>query len=306
VLWTANDLHLDYELAARAHWRAGLRPGQVVVNAHPGYLNGGQAMNAGAYEHMGVLPISVGPPVDSEQAERSLRAIEGLPVDQWRLFPAALARFREAAERLGSNVELPAAEEVGPQSQYDKLSAGQECVSYLGSACAPGRGSHIAEDFAIVEVLDVRTGDPVTRGERGAMVVTSLGRDNPMIRYDLEDVVRVDLTPCACGETSRRAFWEGRQRDVVWVDGHMILPIDVWTELPPGTEYVLVRRPDAHRLEVRVEGDVPADLVDRLGTKLGVPVDVVSLAAGTLPRAAYKQALVVDEPSVRDYEPSRP
>ena len=29
VLWTANDLRLDYELAARAHWRAGIRPGQV-------------------------------------------------------------------------------------------------------------------------------------------------------------------------------------------------------------------------------------------------------------------------------------
>src|SRR3954462_6632400 len=100
---------------------------------------------------MGVLPISVGPPVDSEQAERALRAIEGLPVDHWRLFPAALARFREAAERLESSVELPAAEDVGPQSQYDKLSAGQECVSYLGSACAPARGSHIPQDFATVQ-----------------------------------------------------------------------------------------------------------------------------------------------------------
>jgi phenylacetate-CoA ligase len=138
------------------------------------------------------------------------------------------------------------------------------------------------------------------------MVVTSLGRDNPMIRYDLEDVVRIEDGDCPCGETSRRAFWEGRQRDIVWVDGKMILPIDVWTELPPGTEFVLVRRPDSHRLEVRVEGGVPADLAGRLGAKLGVPVDVVNLAAGTLPRAAYKQVLVVDERPVRDYEPSRP
>jgi phenylacetate-CoA ligase len=137
------------------------------------------------------------------------------------------------------------------------------------------------------------------------MVVTSLGRDNPMIRYDLEDVVRVDPTPCPCGETSRRAFWEGRQRDVVWVDGHMILPIDVWTELPAGTEFVLVRRPDCHRLEVRVEGGVPADLAGRLAAKLEVPVDLVNLAAGTLPRAAYKQVLVVDEPPLRNYESSR-
>src|SRR4029077_7664174 len=57
TLWTAADLRLDYELAARAHWRAGLRPGQVVVNAHPGYLNGGEAMNAGGHEDLGLLPL---------------------------------------------------------------------------------------------------------------------------------------------------------------------------------------------------------------------------------------------------------
>jgi phenylacetate-CoA ligase len=302
VLWTANDLRLDYELAARAHWRAGIRPGQVIVNAHPGYLNGGQAMNAGAYEHMGVLPISVGPPVDIEHAEQVLRILEGVPVDHWRLFPAALARFREAATRLGSSVDLPAAEDAGPAAQYDKLSAGQECVSYLGSACAPGRGSHIAEDYAIVEVLDVHTREPVAPGHRGTMVVTSLGRDNPMLRYDLEDIVRVDDAPCQCGETSRRGFWEGRQRDIVWVGDRMVLPIDVWRELPAGAEFALVRRPDADRLEVRVEGSAPADAADRIAAQCGVPVDVVSLAPGTLPRAAYKQERVVDE---RAHEPSR-
>jgi phenylacetate-CoA ligase len=303
VLWTANDLRLDYELAARAHWRAGLRPGQVIVNAHPGYLNGGQAMNAGAHEHMGVLPISVGPPVDIEHAEQVLRVLEGVPVDHWRLFPAALARFREAAIRLGSSVELPAAEEVGPDAQHDKLSAGQECVSYLGSACAPWRGSHIAEDFAIVEVLDVHTAEPVAPGQRGTMVVTSLGRDNPMIRYDLEDIVRVDDAPCPCGETSRRGFWEGRQRDVIWIADRMVLPIDVWGALPAGAEFVLVRRPDAECLEVRVEGSVPPDAADRIAARCGVPVDVVGVELGSLPRAAYKQERVVDE---RAHEPSRP
>jgi phenylacetate-CoA ligase len=150
ILWTAHDLRLDYELAARAHWRAGLRPGEIVVTAHPGYLNGGQAMTAGAYEHMGLLPVSVGPPDSPEAAARALGTIEHLPIDHWRLFPAALARFREAAERTGSPVRLPEPEATGPAAQHDKLSAGQECISYLGSACTPGRGSHIAEDHATV------------------------------------------------------------------------------------------------------------------------------------------------------------
>ena len=116
-------------------------------------------------------------------------------------------------------------------------------MSYLGSACAPGRGAHIAEDYAIVEVLDLDNCQPVADGQRGSLVVTSLGRDNPMIRYDLEDVVRVDAAPCPCGETSRRGFYEGRVKDVVPVAGQMLLPIDVWWELPADAEFMLVRRP---------------------------------------------------------------
>ena len=301
ITWTADDLRLDYELAARAHWRAGLRPGHVVVTAHPGYLNGGAAMTAGAYEHMGILPISVGPPESVDHAERVLRTIEGLPVDHWRLFPAALARFREAAQRIGSPVRLPEPEDVGPAAQYDKLSAGQECVSYLGSACVPGRGAHLAEDYAIVEVLDPVTAEPVPDGRRGSLVVTSLGRDNPMLRYDTGDIVRVDSTPCECGETSRRGFYEGRVKDLVPVAGKELLPIDVWWELDPAAEFVLVRRPNAERLTIRLErpgGTAPpsADLVARLEQRCDVPVDAEVLEPGTLARAGYKAVRVVDEP----------
>ncbi len=301
ITWTAGDLRLDYELAARAHWRAGLRPGHVVVTAHPGYLNGGAAMTTGAYEHMGILPISVGPPDSTEHAERVLRTIEGVPVDHWRLFPAALARFREAAQRIGSPVRLPEPDAVGPAAQYDKLSAGQECVSYLGSACAPGRGAHLAEDYAIVEVLDRSTCEPLPDGRRGSLVVTSLGRDNPMLRYDIGDVVRVEARPCECGETSRRGFYEGRLKDLVPVAGKELLPIDVWWELEPDAEFVLVRRPGADRLTVRIEQAAPGrrqrtEITDRLEQRCGVPVEVQLLEPGTLARAGYKAVRVVDEP----------
>jgi phenylacetate-CoA ligase len=296
ALWTPHDLRLDYELAARAHWRAGLRPGQVVVTAHPGYLNGGQAMTAGAYEHMGILPISVGPPESAEHAERVLRTIEGLPVDHWRVFPSALARFREAAQRIGSSVCLPEPDTTGPAAQHDRLSAGQECVSYLGSACAPGRGAHIAEDCAIVEVLYRDSAEPVQDGERGALVVTSLGRDNPMIRYNVEDVVRIDSALCPCGETSRRGFFEGRVKDLVPVAGRHLLPIDVWWEVEADAEFVLVRRPHAERLTVRLEGAIAGDLADRLAARCGVPVDIESVERGSLTRSGYKSVRVVDEP----------
>ena len=197
--------------------------------------------------------------------------------------------------RTGVAIDLPPPEAAGPAAQHRKLSAGQECVAYLGSACWANDGAHIAEDFAIVEALELDSDDPVPDGRRGRLVVTSLGRDNPMIRYDIEDVVRVSSTPCPCGETSRRAWWDGRIKDLVDVGGTLVLPVDVWWELEPDAEFVLVRRVGQRDLEVRVEGDQPADLAERLRARLGVEVGVTSLAPGALARSGYKSVRVVDE-----------
>jgi phenylacetate-CoA ligase len=293
MLWTKHDLEVECELSARNHFRLGIRPGMVVVGAHPGYLNGGQALQQAAYEFMGCLLISIGPPESVEAAERALRSIAGLPIDRWQLFPAALQRLREAAERIGFEA-LPSAQAGHAESQYDKISAGQECVAYLGSTCGQSLGSHLAEDHALVEVVDVESGDPVPDGGRGQLVVTSLGRDNPMIRYNVEDIVRVESTPCPCGETTRRGFFEGRTKDIVSVAGRAILPIDVARALPAGAEFVIVRPVGpADVLHVQIEGCVD-HAMDRISASTGVPVEVAWRSEGSLPRASYKAQRVVD------------
>jgi phenylacetate-CoA ligase len=294
AIWTRHDLDLECELSARNHFRLGIRPGMVIVGAHPGYLNGGQSLQQASYEHMGCLLVSIGPPESIDAAEKALRSIAHLPVDRWQLFPAALQRLREAAARIGYT-GLPDSESIGPQSQYDKISSGQECVAYLGSTCGLSAGAHVAEDYAIVEALDAR-GHPVPDGTRGTMVVTSLDRDNPMIRYDVEDIIRIESDPCPCGETTRRAFFEGRAKDVVNVGDAAVLPIDVGRVLAASTEYAVVRpREPQRRLRIRIEGRRDPDVEDRLAQSVGVPVDVEWLEVGTLPRAAYKSQRVVDE-----------
>jgi phenylacetate-CoA ligase len=294
AIWTKHDLELECELSARNHYRLGIRPGMVIVGAHPGYLNGGQGLQQASYEYMGCLLVSIGPPESVEAATRALRSIEHLPIDRWQLFPAALQRLREAAKTIGFD-GLPEDEHSGPESQYDKISSGQECVAYLGSTCGMSPGSHLAEDYAIVEVLDAETGRPVADGDRGQLVVTSLDRDNPMIRYNVEDIVRVESTPCPCGETTRRGFFEGRAKDAVQVGDRGILPIDVARALPANAEFVIVRSdtPDT-RLHVEIEGLADPDAVDRIAGSTGVGVDVRWLPVGELPRAAYKSQRVVD------------
>ncbi|HTK60992.1 MAG TPA: hypothetical protein VL595_01405 [Pseudonocardia sp.] len=295
MLWTRRDLAVECELSARNHFRLGVRPGMVVVGAHPGYLNGGQGLQQAAYEHMGCLLVSIGPPESVEAAERALRTIADLPVDRWQLFPAALMRLREAAERIGYT-GLPEAEDIGPRTQHTKISAGMECVAYLGSSCGHSPGAHLAEDLAIVEALDPATGEPVPEGQRGHLVVTSLDRDNPMLRYDLQDLVRIDSTPCPCGETTRRAFWDGRAADLVTVGDVGVLPYDVWRHLGAAAEFVIVRPAEPRgRLRVRVEGARDDEVTERMAADLGVPVDLEWVGRGELPRAAYKAQRVVSE-----------
>ena len=50
-------------------WRLGMRPGMVVVNSHPGYLNGGQALLSSPSENMGWRSRSVRAPGAGDAAE---------------------------------------------------------------------------------------------------------------------------------------------------------------------------------------------------------------------------------------------
>ena len=193
-------------------------------------------------------------------------------------------------------------------------SSGLEALPLLGSACDERDGAHLAEDLAIVEVIDRRTGRPCGHGERGNLVVTVLEKDNFLLRYDLEDVVRWNTKPCPCGETHRRLFYEGRRagrRDAS--AGATILPIDVALvlyEFPevstPSAEYQIVRRAGADRRAGRAASSTTRRaastaprstrrLGERFRERLGVAARLELVARGAVPRFAYKAARVVDE-----------
>jgi len=63
ILWTRNDLEVDYAASARGRWRWGLRPGMSLAQAHPYGLNAGGWMFSRGIERMGVFNVPCGPPV---------------------------------------------------------------------------------------------------------------------------------------------------------------------------------------------------------------------------------------------------
>jgi phenylacetate-CoA ligase len=224
------------------------------------------------------------------------------------MFGPALHTFWETAKEMGLDPQrdlgMRPPNEVPPHRTF---SAGLECFAFLGSSCDEFNGAHICEDHAIVEAIDPSTGDPVPDGVRGHLVVTSLTKDNFLLRYDLEELIRLDTSPCPCGETHMRAWWDGRAKDAVSVGEKTILPMDVELVLReieevsvPAIEYQLVRTNDTSALLLRVEAERPSDelgaeLTVALGEALGVPIRLELLESGSLPRPAYKPLRVVDE-----------
>jgi phenylacetate-CoA ligase len=315
ILWTLKDLEVDYAASFRGRWRWGLRPGMSLANAHPFGANAGGWHFSHGIEGLGALNIPSGPPVGRQHIADVIEVWRRLRPDMFRLFGNVARTYADAARAAGldpvTDLNLRIAGDH-PSEQYLMASSGLEALPLLGSACEERDGAHIAEDLAVVEVIDPRSGRPLGHGERGNLVVTVLEKDNFLLRYDLEDVVRWNTRPCPCGETHRRLFYEGRVRDIVSAGGRDVLPIDVALvlyEFPeiaePSAEYQILRRKEAsHALELRVEFDTAAAvdhaalrrrLRERFRDKLGVDTAIDLMPRGDLPRFAYKAARVVDD-----------
>ncbi|MEX2458660.1 MAG: hypothetical protein WD770_06705 [Actinomycetota bacterium] len=308
MLFTPHDLEVEYDAAARMFWRQGYRPGDAITHAHPGGLYGGQALLGGAIERFGALNIAVGPPTSKADAERAIELWKELRPKGYEMFGPPRHLFWDTAIEMGldprTDLGMPEPEDVVP---WRTFSAGIECFAFLGSSCGHAPGAHLGEDEAIVEVIDPATGEPVPQGERGHEVVTTLTKDNFLLRYDLQDVVRVDASGCPCGETHARGFWDGRAGDVVRAGERELLPIDVSEALSdveevsrPALEFQMVRGADPGALRLRVETPDPnatlrARVAGLLTERLGVPAEVDLVETGSLPRPAYKPARVVDE-----------
>ncbi|MGH7787606.1 MAG: phenylacetate--CoA ligase family protein [Candidatus Binatia bacterium] len=314
IFWTRHDQAIDLEAVCRGRWRWGLRPGSSLAHGHPFGLYGGGISFSKGIEALGLLDIPCAPPSPSPWTREVVKLLSMIRPAHYRFFGNAGAQYADAARAAGYDAERDLNLRVqgeDPKEQYKSVSAGLEALGMLGTACDADDGAHVAEDLAIAEVLDRDSGRPVGDGARGNLVITVLGKDNAFLRYDLQDIVRLNLKPCPCGETHKRLFYEGRVKDVVAVGAREILPIDVLLALLDcaplkGTaiEYQIIRRPALQALPLRVEhaaaggaeaAAVTAAIAERTRARLGVPVEVELLAPNALPRFAFKAARVVDE-----------
>jgi phenylacetate-CoA ligase len=176
---------------------------------------------------------------------------------------------------------------------------------------------HLTDHYALVEVLDRETGEPVGHGEWGEPVITTFSRKAmPLIRFKSND--RVKLLPpglCDCGRTSR-ALWEigtvSRYDDMIKIKATNVWPQTVdeavfsFEEIDEYNGRVFIAEGGQEVATVSVEfkkmhleDRLKEDLLRRLSEKIKentqVTMKVIEVPYGTLPRFEYKVQRWTDE-----------
>jgi phenylacetate-CoA ligase len=331
LLWTKKDYEIDAELSARSMWRCGIRPGMKLTHTHPGGLYAGADRLASVVESAGVMNVPMGPPLSDDVIKDHLQLWSKVKPESYVLFGPVMLRYHESALKLGYDphkdfgmkimlIGEAACQYESTRKKYERffdceihnLNGSLEIGVIMASDCKVHDGMHAPEDYVILEVIDPDTNEPTTPGERGYLTLTTFDRDNIVIRYNLEDLVRVNPDPCPCGETHTRFFWQGRRQEVVNVDGKEILPVDVMVGLNEIAE--LGDRPVEFQMErwgkvqdklkVNLEYD-PSRVTDTTAfsqkikqhfqSKLGIEVEP-ELVDTAVYRSTYKPMRVIDVP----------
>jgi putative adenylate-forming enzyme len=131
----------------------------------------------------------------------------------------------------------------------------QGSEGFIGSTCRLGH-LHLNEDVLLVEAL----GDP-TLGPVKVLLTDLYRRTQPMIRYQLDDLLELDAAPCECGSSFRRILRIHGRADDVFVlrdaagEPRYLFPDYVRRAINQASEYVLEYQAIQHRtdlIEIRI------------------------------------------------------
>jgi phenylacetate-CoA ligase len=228
---------------------------------------------------------------------------------------------KQAKIRISWHTGEPGAAIPGVQKMIEEA-YGCKCFDFLGSTeigpwgfnCGFQSGlTHVNEDWAFPEVLDLETDQPVGPGGTGELVLTNLERRaNPFLRYRSRDIVRVADRKCPCGRTlfALEGSVLGRLDDMKKIRGIIVYPskieeiirrfkeveeFQIVFKRVEGLDEIVVRVDPVPLLERGSYASVRAALGKALQIGLGIRVSLEFLDPGTLPRWDHKAQRVLDE-----------
>ena len=161
---------------------------------------------------------------------------------------------------------------------------------------------HVIGTSYLAEIVDLATGDPVAAGERGELILTTLGRDgSPLLRYRTGDLVQLAEKSVVELGTPDPALDGGilaRTDDMVVIRGVNLYPSAIDTvvrQFAEVAEYRVELWNERGMKEARVviesfqeTGDLAQKVADALRTSFQLRLPVTLAAPGELPRFELK------------------
>lgn len=180
-------------------------------------------------------------------------------------------------------------------------------VGVIAYECEKKSGMHLAEEI-IVEIISPETGKQASSGEVGEVVVTTIDKTYPLIRFGTGDLAGIIDEPCPCGRTSRRITRIlGRVGEAVRTRGMFIYPRQLepaFSKFPEISNCQAVVTRPGHRDELTLKVELKsekgvdkeklkAELSQAVNEAVRIKVDRVEFVAkGVIPEG---HKLIADE-----------
>ena len=329
VGYTQNDLDMWGECVARGLTMAGADKNDIVhVSYGYGLFTGGLGAHIGA-ETIGATVI----PMSSGNTQKQLMFMQDMKSTVLCCTPSYALTLAEGLKKAGltpDDIHLKAGvfgAEPWTQGMREEIEKGLGLRAHdiyglseimgpgVSMSCAYNKGMHIQEDYFYVEIIDPDTLEVLPDGEKGELVITTLGKEGmPLIRYRTRDICYLMRDKCECGRTTvRMSRVFGRTDDMLIIRGVNVFPSQVETviakfdELTMNYKLYVGRENNKDTFELAVELAEGIELqdiasVEALRTRvdhamrdmLGIGCKIRFLNAGTLPRSEGKAVRVED------------
>ena len=260
ILHTQHDLDEWANAVARCLYMVGLRKGDIFQNSSGyGMFTGGLGFQYGA-ERLGMLTV----PAAAGNTKRQIKFITDFGTTALHAIPSYAGRLYEVMEEMGidprrdtrlrtliigaephSDEQRRRIEQMLGVKAYNSFGMSEMCGPGVAFECPEQNGLHIWEDYYIVEIVDPQTLEPVTDGEVGELVLTTINREAmPLLRYRTRDLTRILPGECPCGRHHKRLDrMKGRSDDMMILKGVNIFPIQIENILMQfrelGTDYLI-------------------------------------------------------------------
>jgi phenylacetate-CoA ligase len=258
-IYEPEGMARDYWRGARAMHAAGFRAGDLVHNSFSYHLTPAGSMMETAAHALGctVFPGGVG------NTELQLQAAVELQPHAYAGTPSFLKILFDKAADTGVALSIRKAMVSGeacPPSLRDWLGergvAAYQCYATadLGLIAyeTPAREGLVLDEHVIVEIVRPGTGDRVSDGEVGEVVVTTLNADYPLIRFGTGDLSAIMPGTCPSGRTNARIRgWLGRADQTAKVRGMFVHPSQVAD--------IARRHPEVRKARLVVSGEMAND-----------------------------------------------